>query len=308
MNYKKIALWLGIPAFLLAGVGYLAVEHILPYSGIKPMRRTGEQMAWYLPKGVDPSNYGLTFEKMRIQTPDTLQLSALLVHANTDTTKGVVVVLHGISGCKETQLERAQLLAEAGYACLLPDLRAHGESGGEYCTFGYYEKYDLQAIADTLQARFPRLPLGIWGASLGGAIALQGMAADPRYNFGIVESTFHDFKMVAMEFGADWFFGLRSHWMTDRVLENSGKIARFDPFSIQPARAAQQITRPVLFMHGDKDSRIPMWFGERNYEVCPAPGKKWRKVQGAGHNNLWRVAGESLWQEVRLFLAEQSRR
>jgi fermentation-respiration switch protein FrsA (DUF1100 family) len=308
MRYKKRAQRLLLLLLLLSGVGYYAVEYALPYSGIKPMRRTGEQMSWYLPKGTKPDNYGLKTEKIRITSPDSLQLSALLVHSGTDTTKGVVVVLHGISGCKETQLERAQLLAEAGFAALLLDLRAHGESEGTYCTFGFYEKNDLRAVADTLSARYPALPVGIWGTSLGGAIALQSMEADTRFDFGIVESTFHHFKMVAMEFGADWFFGLRSHWVTDRVLENSGKIARFDPFSIEPMLSAQKIDRPVLFMHGDKDARIPMWFGEKNYEACPAPGKRWIKVHGAGHNNLWRVAGEMLRTEVTRFLAEQSPR
>lgn len=99
------------------------------------------------------------------------------------------MLLHGISACKEVELQRAKLLADAGYASLLLDLRAHGQSEGEYCTFGYHEKNDLRAVADTLGSDSRRRPMAIWGASLGGAVALQAMAVEPRYSFGLVERT-----------------------------------------------------------------------------------------------------------------------
>ena len=76
---------------------------------------------------------------------------------------------------------------------------------------------------------------------------------------------------------------------------------------MKPVIAAAQIDRPILFIHGDKDARIPMWFGERNYLASPSTGKRWYKVPGAGHNNLWKIAGDSMKQEVLLFLEEQSR-
>lgn len=305
MSFKKIIKPLAAILVLLSLIGAFVVENVLPYSGIKPMRRKPEDLLWLLPKGVKPENYGLRAREIKIQTPDTLTLSALLVEANADSTRATVVLLHGISTCKETQLERAKILADAGYASLLLDLRAHGQSEGEYCTFGYREKHDLRAVADTLARLFPQRPMAIWGASLGGAVALQAMAVEPRYQFGIVESTFDEFEKVAVEYGADWLFGLRSQWLTDRVLRKSGQIAHFEPSAVKPVLAAAQIDRPVLFIHGDKDARIPMWFGQRNFEACASPEKRWYKVQGAGHNNLWKIAGDSMRQEVFRFLGER---
>jgi len=306
MSFKKIVKSLAILLTLILLSGFFVVEHVLPYSGIKPLRHKPEDLLWLLPKGVKPENYGLHARALHIQTPDSLQLSALLVDSNTDSTLATVVLLHGISACKEVELERAKLLADVGYASLLLDLRAHGQSEGEYCTFGYHEKNDLRAVADTLERLFPTRAMAIWGASLGGAVALQAMAVEPRYAFGIVESTFDEFDKVAMEYGADWFFGLRSQWLTNRVINKSGRIAHFEPDSIKPVLAAAQIDRPVLFIHGDKDARIPMWFGERNYIACPAQGKRWYKVLGAGHNNLWKIAGDSMRAEVLRFLKEKS--
>ncbi|MFN0213406.1 MAG: alpha/beta hydrolase [Saprospiraceae bacterium] len=306
MSLKKSIKPIFIFLAIILAVGYVVVDHVLPYSGIKPRRHQAEDLHWLIPKGANPQNYGLQASKLQIKTPDGLKLNALIIPSNTDTVLATIVLLHGISACKEVEFERAKLLADAGYASLLLDLRAHGESEGEYCTFGYYEKNDLRAVADTLARRFPNRPMAIWGASLGGAIALQAMAVEPRFQFGIVESTFDEFEKVAMEYGADWFFGVRSRWLTQRVLNKSGQIANFDAFGIKPVLAAAQINHPVLFIHGDKDARIPMWFGERNYEACPAPGKRWYKVPGGGHSNLWKIAGDSMVTEVLGFLNEQS--
>lgn len=291
----------GIIAFLSVASVWV-VEQVLPYSGIKPARHKPEDFVRFLPHGVRPEDYGLHAKKISIPTADHLRLSALLVNADADTLKAIVVVLHGITACKETALPCAKMLADAGYASLLLDLRAHGESDGEYCTFGYYEKNDLHAVADTLASRCPGRPIGIWGESLGGAIALQAMALDTRYRFGVVASTFDEFEKTAIEYEADWLFGLRSRWLARHVLQKSGAIAHFDPFAVKPVVAAAQIDRPVMFIHGDKDARIPMWFGQRNFEACPAPGKEWYKVQGAGHLNVWAAGGDSLRSHVLAFL------
>ncbi|HLP96719.1 MAG TPA: alpha/beta hydrolase [Saprospiraceae bacterium] len=300
-NRKRLRIFLIILTLLVLAFGYV-VEQVLPYAGIKPMRRGPKEMSWLLPKGSEPDAYGLNAEALDILSPDQLHLKAWLVSSNIDTTKGIVVVLHGISACKEINYERARMLADLGYGSLLLDLRAHGSSQGDYCTFGFHEKNDLKAVADTLSARFPGKPLGIWGASLGGAIGLQSMAADNRYRFGIIESTFHAFDQVALEYQADWFFGLRSTWLTNHVLSKSGAIAQFDPFSVRPMDAAAQISYPVLFIHGDKDARIPMWFGQENYDACQAPGKRWYKVAGGGHNDLWRKDGKGLRDQITSFL------
>lgn len=283
--------------------GNFLLENVFPYMGIKPRRMVPAENAWRFPQGYTPENYGLKAQKIAIKTPDGLTLSAWLVESNQDTTYATVVELHGISNCKETNFPRAQILADSGYASLLLDLRGHGESEGTYCTFGAKEKYDLKAVADTLARRAPGRPMAIWGASLGGAIALQAMDVEPRFSFGIVESTFDEYPRVAEEYGADFMLGLRSKWVLNRVLHKAGTIADFDPYAVKPVEAAARIDRPVLFMHGDKDSRIPLEFNKRNFDAVPNAGKRWVVAPGAGHINIWAKDGEHLKREVYAFLA-----
>ncbi|MBK7938719.1 MAG: alpha/beta fold hydrolase [Lewinellaceae bacterium] len=280
------------------------VENVLPYSGIKPFRMIPAENAWRFPRGYAPENYDLAGIKINIPAKDGVNLSGWFLSGETNPAKATVIILHGIGACKETQFERAKILTQQGYNSVVLDLRAHGESGGDYCTFGYHEKYDIQAVVDSVLPMTGGKPVGIWGASLGGAVALQAMELDQRIAFGVIESTFDEFEKVAMEYGADMMFGLKSKWLTNRVLNKSGNIARFDPQSVKPVVSAAAIHRPVLFMHGDRDNKIPIEFNLRNYNAVQSDEKQWITVKNAGHNNLWHAQGSDLKVRVLTFLQQ----
>ncbi len=279
-----------------------AVENVLPYYGIKPFRMIPAENAWRFPGGYAPENYGLIGRKISIPAKDGIVLSGWLLSGHSDTAKATVIILHGIGSCKETQFDRARILADNGYNSVVLDLRAHGESGGDYCTFGYYEKFDIQSVVDSVVQITGGKPVGIWGASLGGAIALQAMGLDHRISFGVIESTFDEFEKVAIEYGADLMFGMKSKWLTDHVLRKSGNIASFDPMSVKPVVSAAAIDRPVLFMHGNRDDKIPIYFNQRNFEAVHNIDKQWITVEGAGHNNLWLIGGPELETKLLAFL------
>lgn len=284
---------------------FFVVENVLPYSSIKPWRLKPSENPWRFPNGYRPENFGLQGETIRCTVSDSVPLVAYYSKTYEKESKGTIIILHGIASCKETQYAKAANLAANGWNSLVVDLRAHGESGGEYCTFGHYEKHDLKTALDSLLLKKPELapkPIGIWGASLGGAIALQCMAIDSRYDMGIIESTFDEFVNVAEEYGADMMLGLRSRPLTERVLRKSGAIAHFDPFSVKPVEAAATIQVPTLFIHGEADEKIPISFNRRNYEAVPNPHKRWIAVPGAKHRDVWGAAGETLHHQVMDFL------
>src|SRR5262249_12275848 len=54
-----------------------------------------------------------------------------------------VVLAHGLTDNREGVGGYAELFLRQGYAVLLPDARAHGESGGEFATYGLKEADDL---------------------------------------------------------------------------------------------------------------------------------------------------------------------
>ena len=52
-----------------------------------------------------------------------------------------VIVLHGIADSRSSSVGFAPMFLRQGYAVLVPDSRAHGNSG-EFVTYGLLEKYD----------------------------------------------------------------------------------------------------------------------------------------------------------------------
>lgn len=283
--------------------GWMALEHVLPYSPIKPFRIGAEQSRWRLPQGIHPADYGLKAEALAVRTADSLTLQSLYIPADAPEARTTIILLHGISGCKEHFLPLARKFADRGINTVLLDLRAHGESGGEFCTFGYYEKHDVSALLDTLLARHPGQRIGILGNSLGGAIALQALAADKRLQFGVIESTFHDLEAVVAEYGED-MLGIKSPWLARHVLERSALIAHFDPFSVKPGEAARQITQPVFVAHGAADDKIPPDFGKTNFDHLASAKKEWYSVPGAGHRNIGNKGGDAYFEAMVTFIGQ----
>ncbi|MEZ6086790.1 MAG: alpha/beta fold hydrolase [Pirellulaceae bacterium] len=93
-------------------------------------------------------------------------------HTQPNTSNGVIVLLHGIRGSRLSMLDRARMLHDAGYATVMIDLQAHGESPGEVITVGYLEQHDVRAAVEFARREHPNEPIGVIGVSLGGAAAL----------------------------------------------------------------------------------------------------------------------------------------
>jgi fermentation-respiration switch protein FrsA (DUF1100 family) len=54
-------------------------------------------------------------------------------------------------------------------------------------------------------------------------------------------------------------------------------------------------------MHGTADKIIPVWHGRKLYELAPGT-KRAYWVEGAGHNNLLRIAGTNYYTGIESFL------
>ncbi len=91
-----------------------------------------------------------------------------------------IVLLHGIRSNRTSLIERAKFLRKEGYSVLLFDMQAHGESEGDYISFGFLEARDVEAAVTFLRETKKVARVGIIGLSLGGAAALlaDGAGAD----------------------------------------------------------------------------------------------------------------------------------
>ncbi len=300
MKLRKILLKVFIALAIIFSVGaYVVIEHMLPYAGIKPYRIGEVKVSDVNNRGKLPTSFGLNYEPIEIQANDSIKLKGYFIKA--DSAICTIILLHGIGDCKEHFYGFCKQLADLHCNTIIMDSRAHGESGGVFCTFGYYEKFDVERVIDyAVQHNFKK-PLGLFGNSLGGAIALQTLSNTNKLDFGIVESTFDRLDNVFAEYGKE-LMGFRSTWLANHVLEKSGVIAHFEPFTVNPVEACKNISCPIFMAHGTKDEKIPLAFGENNFNHLKTTQKEFVRVEGAGHLNLHSKGGADYWKKLSGFI------
>ena len=204
-------------------LGFIGVYYIAPYGITQPPR---------VKVSTTPNELGLISKTLVIETKDDIELRGYWIMSKTDTTKGIVILIHGIGGCKEHFLNLANELSKKGIASIVFDGRAHGQSGGKFCTYGFKEKMDVAQIVDKIKQQEPNLPIGVWGNSLGGAIAIQSLEYDNRIEFGIIESTFTDLNQIVYDYKRRILKGVGIRSVSDYALRRAGKIADFDPLQV----------------------------------------------------------------------------
>ncbi len=173
-----------------------------------------------------------------------------------------------------------------GFDVVVYDSRAHGESEGKACTYGYFEKQDLHRVIDTLSPG----PVVLAGTSLGAAVALQEAAEDSRVSAVVAAETFSDLRAIATE-RAPFFFtaGIIRH-----AFELAEQEAEFDVDAVSAVVAASRINAPVILIHGEADTETRSDHSRRVFDALRGQ-KRLILVPGAGHNGSLRA---EVWDEV----------
>jgi pimeloyl-ACP methyl ester carboxylesterase len=203
-----------------------------------------------------PEDFRLTVEEVRIRADDGIELAAwLLPRAGAP----ALVLLHGYPAEKADLLPLAAALAPR-FTVLLVDQRYFGKSGGRVTTIGFRERGDLRRAIDFLGTRGVE-EVGVFGFSLGGAVALLAAAEDPRIRAVAAYAPFADLTTLGYElYGWLWilkypFVGLLRGW--------SRLFLGHDITAVSPERAAVTLSIPVLLVASREDEQIPFEHAER---------------------------------------------
>ena len=200
--------------------------------------------------------------------------------------RGTVVYLHGIADNRGSSIDTIQRMLPRGYDVVAYDSRGHGASQGDRCTYGYFEKRDLQHVLDELGD--DRVIL--IGHSLGGAVALQAAAVDHRVRAVVAASTFADLRSIATE-RAPYVF---TPSLIKAAFERAEHDGQFVVDQVSPLRAAAEITVPVLIVHGALDRQTRPAHSERVFAALRGP-KELLIVRDAGHNDALK---SDVWTKV----------
>ncbi|HEX9821662.1 MAG TPA: alpha/beta fold hydrolase [Methylomirabilota bacterium] len=203
-----------------------------------------------------PEDYGLAVEPVRIRADDGVSLAGWFVPRPG---APAIVLLHGYPAEKADLLPIATALAPE-FATLLMDHRYFGESEGRTTTLGYRERQDLKRTVDFLESR-GAAAVGVFGFSLGGAVALLTAAEDPRIRAIAAYAPFADLKALGRELYA-WMW-LARYPFVEAMLLWSRVAFGADISRPTPAAAAARVTVPVLLVHSRQDEQIPFRHAER---------------------------------------------
>jgi alpha-beta hydrolase superfamily lysophospholipase len=184
----------------------------------------------------------------------------------------VIILFHGNGEIASDYDDLATLYHRAGASLMVVDYRGYGWSTGRPLVSTLLS--DTEAVRDALPAVLGRAglsdsPLFVMGRSLGSACAIH-----LAYNHSNL------FRGIIIESGFALVFPLLAGLGVP--VDKLGHIP--DPIGNIPKIQATPL--PLLVIHGERDSLIPIANGETLFDASSAPLKSMARIAGAGHNDL----------------------
>jgi uncharacterized protein len=201
-------------------------------------------------------------EEVVLKTPDGEQL--ILWHVPPSAGRPVVLFLHGNGDVLAWLAPHFRAMTSDGTGLVALSFRGYGGSSGTPTEEGLLT--DGEAAYAFAAERYPSARIVIWGYSLGSAVAVPLAAAHPTGGV-VLEAPFTSAVDVAAS--AYPIFPVRL-LMRDRFHSD---------------RRIAALTAPLLVMHGDKDTVIPIGLGRRLFELAPEP-KRFVTIAGGTHVDL----------------------
>jgi pimeloyl-ACP methyl ester carboxylesterase len=202
--------------------------------------------------------------------------------------RGAVLLLHGVRADRRAMIDRARFLHAAGYAVLLIDFQASGESSGKAITFGFRESKDVKASLRYIHQQLPGERVGIIGTSMGGAAAIL---AEPEVQADavVLEQVYPTIKQ-ATEDRLAIHLGPMGPWLAPILLSTLHAHLDIRPDQLRPIDHIGHLSMPKLMIVGDNDRDTTLAESYAMFHAATEPKDLW-VIRGASHVDLCRYAG-----------------
>lgn len=238
-----------------------------------------------------------TGERISIHTDDDVELVAQYL-PNDPTSHRYVITCHGTGSRGIHMASYARQFHNLGFHVLAPDARAHGESGGDLIGMGWLERLDVLAWAQELITRDPDAEIVLHGVSLGGATVLMtaGEPLPSNIKAAISDSGFTTAYEQFMNY-TPWFMvpGMKTASFINKI-----KVGRSFQ-EISPVEQVQHSQIPLLFIHGDQDSVVPVRMVDELYDAANCEKEK-LIVPGADHTMSYKTDPDLYWNTLKNFV------
>jgi uncharacterized protein len=229
--------------FVLIVLGFLIVISLWGfYASIRPPK---------IISSLTPRDLKMGYQDVSFRTADGLMLRGWHI-PSAKTTDKTLILLHGYPADKGDILPGLAFL-HGDFNLLLFDFRYLGRSDGSYSTVGAKEVEDLVAAVRFLKTRGVN-EVGVWGFSMGGAVALMASQKAPEIKAVIAESSYANLAHMAFEL-------FRIPLLNYPVAYLVGLWAKLflgvDLNDVSPAERVRNSSVPILLIHSSADAVIP---------------------------------------------------
>ncbi len=214
-----------------------------------------------------------------------------------DNSKGTILLIHGWNDTKEDLLNHSAYLYKNNYSSLLFDLRAFGDSDGDFTSLGYFEKNDVLGAIDYIKSRDDiNQNLGALGQSMGAASLVLATIETNDLKAIILDSSYATIHQVT---GRRF---KRTHNLPKYPLATlltffGGLLNDFNAFDLAPLRYIDQVNIPIFMIQGDSDKLVFIEEARRLYDKANQPKQIWI-TEGADHRKSYEYYPEEYEEKV----------
>ncbi len=237
---------------------------------------------------------------LRITTEDNLTVGGWhMKHPNQATLpaseRQLLIMFHGNAGDRSWRISWYQIFQKLGVDVLAIDYRGYGDSEGSPSEAGL--KLDARATWDFAikELGYSHHRTTILGVSLGGAVAVSlahhtTTNGTPPAALAIMASFSSMTDVAAFHY---WWLPVR--WILVDQYRSADDI--------------RSVTCPILHIHGDLDTVVPIEFGRRLFQAAPETSgngieKRWITLKRIGHNQLAESSANTILPALRQLLGE----
>jgi len=225
-----------------------------------------------------PREFGVPFDAVTIDTADGERLRGWVMRAAVP--RANVVYFHGNGANLSNWSPILVGIVKRGYSVLAFDYRGYGQSTGHPTERGLYR--DVDAVVRHEKAKNEEaIPTIYWGRSLGATMAAYAATIQPPDGM-ILESG---------------FVNARAAVRSSPIL---AVLSVFSSYRFPTAQWVNRANRPVLVMHGNRDSVIPFTLGQELFDALTVP-KQFAIIEGGDHNDDVPRDAHAYWSAVDRF-------
>lgn len=241
-----------------------------------------------------------------VRSDDGLRLHASFVGAEDPESHSYAICIHGFGDTSESMGMYASVYHDRyGVNVLLPDLRGHGLSEGNYVGYGYFDRMDIICWIDWILGRDADAVILLHGISMGAAAALMttGEKIPSQVRACIADSSYTGTEEILARLYSQYVQGkgAPASVMIPLVRAIARVRAGYDIKLASPVRAVSRSVTPTLFIHGEEDLYIPPAMMPRLFAAANCR-KAFLWVPGAGHVLSATVDPDTYWGRVTEFL------